>query len=95
MELAAPKIMMPNRAIWVCLKKTPKKNEPNLDEVLRDGLDCHADGIQREKVIDMVGEALDAFKAQKSILDKAKEQAPGLYDACIMLLRAMIELCGH
>ena len=51
-----------------------KDGEPNLDEVLRDGLDTHADGIQREKVINMVGQALDAFKGQKQILDKAKDK---------------------
>jgi len=71
-----------------------QSDEPNLDEVLRDGLDSHADSIQREKVIDMVGEALDAFKGQKQILDKAKEQAPELYNSCIAMLRAMIELCS-
>jgi hypothetical protein len=70
------------------------EGNPNLDEVLRDGLDSHADSIQREKVIDMVGQALDAFKGQKQILDKAKAQAPELHDACIMLLRSMIELCS-
>ena len=58
--------------------------EPQLDEVLRDGLDQHADGIQREKVVNMVGEALEAFKGQKKILDKAKQQAPELYDACLI-----------
>jgi hypothetical protein len=68
--------------------------EPNLDEVLRDGLDSHADNIQREKVVNMVGEALEAFKGQKKILDKAKDQAPELYDACISMLRSMIELCS-
>jgi hypothetical protein len=68
--------------------------EPQLDEVLRDGLDQHADGIQREKVVNMVGEALDAFKGQKKILDKAKEQAPELHSACISLLKALIELCS-
>jgi len=70
------------------------QDEPQLDEVLRDGLDQHADGIQREKVVNMVGEALDAFKGQKKILDKAKEQAPELHSACISMLRAMIELCS-
>ncbi len=70
------------------------EDEPQLDEVLRDGLDSHADGIQREKVIDMVGQALDAFKGQKAILDKAKEQAPELHSACISLLKALIELCS-
>lgn len=71
-----------------------QNQDPNLDEVLRDGLDSHADSIQREKVVDMVGQALDAFKGQKQILDKAKEQAPELYDACIQMLRSMIELCS-
>lgn len=71
-----------------------ENGEPRLDEVLRDGLDSHADSIQREKVIDMVGQALNAFKGQKAILDKAKEQAPELHDACIQMLRAMIELCS-
>jgi hypothetical protein len=70
------------------------EGEPQLDEVLRDGLDQHADGIQREKVVNMVGEALDAFKGQKKILDKAKEQAPELHSACISLLKALIELCS-
>ncbi len=70
------------------------QDEPQLDEVLRDGLDAHADGIQREKVINMVGEALEAFKGQKKILDKAREQAPELHSACISMLRAMIELCS-
>jgi len=37
---------------------------------------------------------LDSFKAQKQILDKAKEQAPQLYDSCLQMLRAMIELCS-
>lgn len=69
-------------------------DEPQLDQVLRDGLDAHADSIQREKVINMVGEALESFKNQKQILDKAKEQAPELYSATISMLRAMIELCS-
>ena len=50
--------------------------------------------FKEKKLLNMVGEALDAFKSQKGIMDKAKEQAPGLYDASISLLRAMIELCG-
>jgi len=68
--------------------------EPNLDDVLRDGLDEHAQSIQKEKVINMVGEALEGFKSQKAILDKAKEQAPELYASCISLLKALIELCS-
>lgn len=69
-------------------------DEPALDEVLRGGLDAHADSIQKEKVLNMVGEALEGFKAQKAILDKAKEQAPELYASCISMLKAMIELCS-
>jgi hypothetical protein len=57
-------------------------------------LDAHADGIQKEKVIQLVGQALEGFKAQKSILDKAKVSAPELYDSCLQMLRAMIELCS-
>lgn len=76
------------------LSEEDADGEPQLDEVLRDGLDSHADSIQREKVINMVGEALEAFKGQKNILDKAKEQAPELHNACIGMLRAMIELCS-
>jgi hypothetical protein len=67
---------------------------PNLDEVLREGLDSHADSIQREKTVQLVGQALEGFKSQKAILDKAKEQAPELYSSCIDMLRAMIELCS-
>jgi hypothetical protein len=70
------------------------QDEPNLDEVLQGGLDQHADNIQREKVIQLVGQALDGFKSQKAILDKAKDQAPELYSSCISMLRAMIELCS-
>lgn len=70
------------------------EDSPDLSEVLRGGLDQHAHGIQKERVIDMVGQALEGFKNQKSMLDKAKDQAPELYDSCIAMLRAMIELCS-
>jgi hypothetical protein len=69
-------------------------DQPRLDEVLKEGLDVHSDNIQKEKVIQLVGQALEGFKSQKNILDKAKEQAPDLYGACIDMLRAMIELCS-
>jgi len=68
--------------------------EPDLSQVLQGGLDQHADSIQKEKVIQLVGQALEGFKSQKAILDKAKEQAPELHDACINMLKAMIELCS-
>lgn len=65
---------------------------PDLNEVLRSGLDNHASSIQREKIITMVSQALDGFKANKEILERAKEQAPQLYASTIMMLKAMIEM---
>lgn len=68
------------------------QDSPDLSSVLKDGLDSHADNIQKEKVMEMVTAALEGFKASKGILEKAKEQAPQLYDASIAMLRAMIEM---
>lgn len=65
---------------------------PDLSQVLQDGLDSHSDNIQREKVINMVSEALEGFKASKHILEKAKEQAPQLYQSSIAMIKAMIEM---
>jgi hypothetical protein len=65
---------------------------PDLTQVLQGGLDQHADQIAREKVVGMVSEALDGFKQSKDILERAKEQAPQLYQASIMMLKAMIEM---
>jgi hypothetical protein len=65
---------------------------PDLNGVLQEGLDNHADNIQREKVVQMVSEALEGFKSCKQILEKAKEQAPQLYQSSIAMLRAMIEM---
>lgn len=69
-----------------------EEESPDLSEVLRGGLDNHAESIQKEKITQMVGEALEGFKANKQILEKAKEKAPELYDSCISMLRAMIEM---
>lgn len=66
--------------------------EPNLAEVLRGGLDQHADQIGKEKVAQMIGQALEGFKASKGILEKAKEQAPQFYQASIAMLKAMLEM---
>lgn len=65
---------------------------PDLSAVLKDGLDSHADNIQRERIVDMVSQALEGFKANKQILEKAKDQAPQLYESCLAMLRAMIEM---
>lgn len=65
---------------------------PNLASVLHEGLDTHADNIQRERVVQMVGEALTGFKACKQIIERAQTQAPQLYSSSIMMLKAMIEM---
>lgn len=65
---------------------------PDLTQVLSGGLDNHADNIQREKVIQMVSEALQGFKGCKDILERAQQQAPQLYESSIAMLKAMIEM---
>ncbi len=66
--------------------------EPDLSGVLQEGLDTHAQNAQREKVVQMVSEALEGFKGSKQVLEKAKDQAPQLYNASLNMLRAMIEM---
>lgn len=68
------------------------EESPDLSEVLRGGLDNHAEAIQKEKVVQLVSHALEGFKAQKAILEKAKDQAPQLYESTIAMLKAMIEM---
>lgn len=65
---------------------------PDLTSVLQEGLDTHADNIQREKVIQMVYQALTGFKSCKNIIERAQTQAPQLYNSSIMMLKAMIEM---
>ena len=65
---------------------------PDLGSVLQEGLDSHADNIQREKVVQLAAEALEGFKGCKDILERAREQAPQLYEASIAMLKAMIEM---
>lgn len=65
---------------------------PDLGSVLSEGLDAHADNIQREKVVQMVSEALSGFKACKAIIERSQTQAPQLYSSSIMMLKAMIEM---
>jgi hypothetical protein len=66
---------------------------PDMGSVLSEGLDSHAQSIQREKVVQMVSSALQGFKASKQIIERAQEQAPQLYNSSIMMLKAMIEMC--
>lgn len=65
---------------------------PDLGQVLRGGLDQHADSINREKIVNLIGEALEGFKANKQVLEQAKDQAPQLYSSCLAMLKAMIEM---
>lgn len=74
------------------LNEEDAEASPDLSEVLEQGLDNHAEAINKEKVIDMVSVALEGFKANKEILEKAKERAPELYNSCISMLKAMIEM---
>lgn len=68
------------------------EESPDLSSVLKDGLDNHADKMQRDKVINMVSTALSGFKSNKHILERAKDKAPELYSSCLMMLKAMIEM---
>lgn len=66
--------------------------EPNMMGVLSEGFDHYQDDIQRERVINMVSQALQGFKQCKPILDKAQTQAPQLYNSSLVMLKAMIEM---
>ena len=66
--------------------------EPDLSEVLEEGLNDHADGIQREKAINTVSQALMQFKKAKQSLEDTRMQNPQLYQASISMLKAMIEM---
>jgi hypothetical protein len=65
---------------------------PDLTAVLHEGLDSHAENIQRERVVQMVSQALTGFKACKKVIEASQQQAPQLYQSSIMMLKAMIEM---
>lgn len=68
------------------------QGQPDITGVMQEGLDSHSENIQREKVVNLVSEALIGFKGCKAILEKSKVQAPQLYEASIAMLKAMIEM---
>jgi hypothetical protein len=70
------------------------EEDPDYYGVLEAGLDEHANGIKKEKSIQMVSQALMQFKAAKQTLENIREQAPDLYSASISMLKAMIEMAG-
>lgn len=75
------------------LAESPQSEQaPDLTSVLHEGLDAHADNIQREKVVQMASQALQGFKACKDIIERSQQQAPQLYQSSIMMLKAMIEM---
>ena len=69
-----------------------EESGPDITSVLQEGLDSHADNIQKEKVVQMVGQALQGFKACRDIIERSQQQAPQLYQSSIMMLKAMIEM---
>jgi hypothetical protein len=71
-----------------------REEDPDFYGVLETGLDEHADGIQREKAIQTVSQALMQFKAAKHTLENIRMQAPDLYSASILMLKAMIEMAS-
>lgn len=69
------------------------QEEPDMASVLKDGLDEHANEQKKQQVLDMVGQTLAGFKANKASLEATKEQNQALYNSCIQMLKSMIELC--
>ena len=69
-----------------------ENEEPDLSSVLKEGLDSQAQNIDKEKVRQMVGQALTGFKASKQILETARQQAPEFYQSSIAMLAAMIKM---
>jgi phage terminase small subunit len=60
---------------------------------MQGGLDDHANEQKRQQVLDMVGQTLAGFKANKASLEATKEQNMPLYQSCIQMLKSMISLC--
>ena len=65
---------------------------PDLSAVLKEGLEDKSNDIDKDRVRDMVGQALNGFKTSKDILERAREQAPDFYQANIAMLAAMIKM---
>jgi hypothetical protein len=69
------------------------QDEPDMSSILQGGLDDHANEQKKQQVLDMVGQTLAGFKANKASLEATKEQNQPLYNSCIQMLKSMIELC--
>lgn len=68
-------------------------DEPDMTDVLKDGLDDHAQEQKKQEVLNMVSQTLQGFKANKESLEATKDQNQPLYNSCIQMLKSMIELC--
>jgi hypothetical protein len=68
-------------------------DQPDMTGVLQSGLDEHANEQKKQQVLDMVGQTLAGFKANKASLEATKEQNQALYNSCIQMLKSMISLC--
>lgn len=74
------------------LSEENQEEDPDITNIMKEGLDAHSENIKREKIINMVADALSEFKQCRDILEKAKEQAPQLYSSSMAMLKAMIEM---
>jgi hypothetical protein len=68
-------------------------DQPDMMGVLQSGLQDGEDQAQRDKVVQMVSQTLQQFKANKQSLEATREQNEGLYTSCVQMLKSMIELC--
>ena len=71
---------------------TDGSQDPNYAEVMQDDLSNNQDDIQRERVGDIVRQALQDYKANKDFLEQAQAQSPEFYQASVGVIRAMIEM---
>lgn len=69
-----------------------QSEDPNYSEVMQQDMDNSQDDIQKERVGNMVRQALTSFKNSKDYLEQAKDQAPAFYQSNILMLRGMIEM---
>lgn len=68
-------------------------DQPDMLGVLQDGLQDGQDQENRERVVNMVAQTLQQFKANKQSLEATRQQNEGLYTSCVQMLKSMIELC--
>ena len=70
------------------------ESEPDYNSLLEEGLDHNADDINRQRAIQTVSQALTQFKAAKDSLEQLQGQVPELYQACVGILKAMIDMAS-